>query len=98
MEQESRPTPDYAMERLGEIIRASANQLASGAKFVAGSVDVTREAMGGYTDHLCKSLDTFRDSMDKSSRTMARLTIALVFLTLVYVIATVAQVLGWKPW
>ncbi len=92
------PTWDQflALDRLPEVIGASANQLAKGAKLVAGSVDDTQKAVGQYTDKLCASLDAFRDSMDANSRATGKLTKWLIALTAVSAFAAVVQALGWK--
>ncbi len=84
------------LERVPEVMGASANQLAKGAKLIADSVDVTREAANLYTDRLCKPLDAFRESMDKNSKVTTRLTTCLVVLTAIYVAAAVARVFGWR--
>ncbi len=85
--------------RLADVISASADQGARGAKWIAEYVDKFREETAKSTESLKQSLDSFRESMDRSSRTMSRLTLWLVILTAISVISTAAQVFRawWKP-
>ncbi len=80
---------------LAGVVRVSGTTILQAGRVVADSVDATQKAAGQYTDKLCASLDTFRDSMDRNSRATTRLALALVVITAIYAAATVAQVAGW---
>ncbi len=80
---------------LAGIVRLSGKNILQAGQQVAGSVDVTREAAGQYTDKLCASLDAFRLSMDRNSRVTSWLTGALIFFAAVSAFGTVMQALGW---
>ena len=85
--------------RLADVISASANQGARGAKWVAESVDKFRDATATSTETLKQSLDAFRESMDLSSKKIARLTAWLVVATVALALTAVIQValISWRP-
>jgi ElaB/YqjD/DUF883 family membrane-anchored ribosome-binding protein len=82
-----------AISHLADVISQASDHLARGAQSVGTELDALREETMRGTEAARMSLDKFRDSMDKSSRTMSRLTLWLVILTAVSAASTAAQVL-----
>jgi hypothetical protein len=86
------------MSRLSNVISGSANQVARGTKVIKESLDQFQATTSESADKLCKALDAFRRSMDKSSGEMSRLTFWLVVFTALLAIFTavvaVREILG----
>jgi phage-related minor tail protein len=76
------------VDQLGEVIGASANQVARGTNVIKDAIEKFQSSAVASTEKLCSSLDSFRESMDKSSKVMARLTLLLVVFTAILAVFT----------
>lgn len=81
------------LNKLSEVIGASANQIAKGAKFAGESIDHFRSDTLKSNEKLIQSLDDFRKSMDKSSERMSSLTLWLVVFTAVLALTAILQII-----
>jgi hypothetical protein len=81
------------VEQLGQTIGASANQVARGTKIIQEAISDFRQMADKSSVNLSHALDHFRESMDTSSKQMARLTFWLVVFTALLALLTAALVL-----